>query len=191
MSYSRFSTGIARGICRETKLGSEQEEIIAYAIENLMLGIGGFILVFIIGGLFHAVIPAFTAAVAGGLLRRFSGGAHSSTPQRCLVFGAITYGIVGVLAKYLSVYLEGYKFILFTCLLVSLIVVSLYAPVDCKAKPIRSADLRRKLKVGSVFCVVMMLVIVSFVHSISVTTAIALGALYQSITLLPVFNQRR
>lgn len=188
MSYSRLSNNLANYICKEINVDGERQEIITYAIENLLLGAGGFIFIIIIGFLFHAVIPAVAAAIVGALLRRFSGGAHLSTPMKCLVVGAFAYGTLGVVSKYLAYQLP--EMLPIAGLIVSLALVSLYAPVDCPAKPIKSNLLRKKLKLGSIcFVVVVLLFVLTVNISHEVKFALTLGVLYQSITLIPILNK--
>ena len=188
MSYSRLSTGLANIIAAESKIDDEQRQVVAYAIENFILAIAGFILILMTGYLFQAMMPAAAAAITGGLLRRVSGGAHAKTAVRCLFSGAIAYGALGVLAKYTAVYIPG-KTIVYCGLLVALLIVSIYAPVDCPAKRIKSLILRRKLKLASiVFILGLFGLSIAVKQSFQLIDALTMGAVYQSITLLPIFN---
>ncbi|MGI6678924.1 MAG: accessory gene regulator ArgB-like protein [Dehalobacterium sp.] len=190
MSYTKFSTGIAKYLSQEIDLNQEQETVIAYSLDNILLGITGFVLIVFVGALFGAALPAAITALAGGILRRFSGGVHASTPLKCMIFSSLGYGLASVLGFHLSqrITLTTVSFIL--PLIFSLVVVSLYAPVDSTAKPIHDHNLKKRLKLGSIFFVLLMLVLVISLESNINKVSLTLGVLIQSCTLFPVFNAR-
>jgi len=190
MSYSKYSRKLAEYIARELKLDSEKLEIIAYTIEIMMLGITGYVLIFVGGVLFDAAIPALVAAIAGGFLRRLSGGAHFNSPGKCLAFGTFIYVTIGIITKYLvHAYVVEINSAYYTIImLVSLVLVSVYAPVDSEAKPIRSQVLRKRLKLASIVFVIIAILFVMFIDIKLIQLSVVLGVFYQSLTLLPVFN---
>lgn len=190
MNYSKFSQRTAEYITRELKLDDEKQEIMAYAIEVLLLGITGYVLIFAAGTLFGVAGPALVAAVAGGCLRRLSGGAHFDSPGKCITFGTLVYVLIGVLAKHVSQVNTAVtcNVCYFIMLLVSLILVAVYAPVDSEAKPIKSQVLRKRLKLASIVFVIAVVLFVMFIDIKLIQLSIVLGVFYQSLTLLPVFN---
>lgn len=189
MLFSKISQNTAAYISQEINLDEDREEIIAYAIETMLLSIVGFILIILVGMLFGAAFPAAIAAIAGGLLRRLSGGAHFNTPYKCLVFGAIVYGLLGLVVN-VAITNFGFSLSLNVLLLiVALLLVGLFAPVDSEAKPIHSSDLRKKLKFFSILFVVFIFFLAFFLESPIIIQALVLGVVYQANTLLPMFNK--
>lgn len=189
MSYSKFSTLIAEYISHEVKLDEEKKIVIAYAIENLVLSVAGFLLIIFVGALFGAALPAAITAISGGLLRRLSGGAHAGTPMKCLIYSSLGYGLLAAAAYHLSKFIVINDIYLIVALLFSLMVVASYAPVDCPAKRIISPILRKRLKAGSICFVLGVLVLVLVLDTAEIGVFLALGVLVQSITLFPFFNK--
>lgn len=191
MNLSEVSQRLTDLITKELEYGEEQKEIIAYGIETVFLSIAGFVTILLAAYIFNALVPAAIAAVFGGLLRKVSGGAHFNTPLKCLAFGVFIYSLIGVLAKKLLGYNlidnEVLLFLLFVCL----VLVAFLAPVDCEAKPIRSRSFRIKLKTASIIFVLMSFVIISFSRNNLLNISAVLGIVYQTMTLLPVFNKKR
>jgi accessory gene regulator B len=189
MSYSKLSERTAARIAAELNYDNEKRQIIAYSIENLLLTTVGFVAILAFGAVFGTALYSGIAAAFGGLLRRMSGGAHFDTPVKCLTFGTVVYGIAGVLSKRLLATIYSPIFIIFLC--VSLILVLFYAPVDSKAKPIRSESFRRKLKLSSIAFVLISVLFVVFSESNVIKASIVFGIFYQSLTLLPSFNREK
>lgn len=191
MDLAEISQEIAKKITVDLDYSEDKKEIVAYAIETGLLNILGMLLIILLGLLFNALGSAVLAAFFGGTLRRLSGGAHFNTPQKCIIFGAMAYSVVGLLANNLA--LIGFTSFYFTTivLFVSLLLVSCFAPVDSEAKPIYSQSLRKKLKLSSVAFVIATFIAINTINNSFFITSAALGVLSQSITLLPIFNKRR
>lgn len=188
--FSNFSQAVTAIITKDLNYDNEKKEIIAYAIEMLLLGIVGFSAILIVSFIFNALVPAAVAAIFGGILRRFSGGAHFDTPLKCLSFGAVIYSLIGVLA--MAIWKLGFANLLnIVLVLISLIIVVFLAPVDSQAKPIHSRRLRNNLKLSSIFIVVCVFFLIFFNTNFLINISAALGIFYQSLTLLPIFNERR
>lgn len=192
MSYSKLSTGMAHYISREIGYDSDKEEVIAYSIESIILNVISIVLASIIGFLTHALLGTLVAVFAGATLRRMSGGAHASTAMKCVITGSVFYSVIGVISKYISLNANNVNiWWLWVIIFFTFIIVLIYAPVDCPAKPIHSKLLRKRLKMVSVIFVLMMILVIILTNNIIIKIAIALGMFYQSLTLLPILNRRR
>ncbi len=190
MNISHFSKRLCDIITGELNYSEEKKEIVAYGIETAFLTILGFLSIVLIAFFLNALVPATLAAIFGGLLRRISGGAHFETPTKCLVFGAISYSLLGVISKeVMEIELYSAYLILFP-LLISLIIVFLYAPVDCDAKPIYSNKLKTKLKMASTGFVLLTIILIQFSNNQLFNISVVLGVGFQALTLLPVFNKK-
>ena len=191
MTYLRCSTKISAYLSKQLNYSHEKSIILAYAIDSIVLSIAGFLFIMVIALLFGVVKETFFAALAGGILRKFSGGGHCSTAFRCLVMGAIIYPIIGILANLLFLYHQsfpGYYLLIIVSGVVCIIIVYLYAPVDSTAKPIISLTFRKKLRISSmltvlIFCAISMATITS-----NISISIMGGLLFQAITLFPAFS---
>jgi accessory gene regulator B len=192
MNFSqKLSRNLTNIIANELDYNEDKKEIIAYGIETVLLTIIGWFLLIFFGYALNALIPIVVAALFGGALRKLSGGAHFNSPLKCLTFGTAVYCSTGVLAKKLVEYNLIDKYFLIFCLLISFLLVAFLAPVDSEAKPIHSRSFKTKLKVSSMIFVLISLLIVTLTDNILLNISAVLGVLYQSITLLPVLNQKR
>lgn len=191
MNFSEnISTKLMELITHELSYDEDKKEIIAYAIENFILFCIGVFFLILLGWSVNALIPTVLAAIFGGSLRRLSGGAHFNSPLKCLTFGSLAFTCLGVLANKIVFYDLSNKKALVLCLLLSLIIVVILAPVDSDAKPIHSSSLKFKLRMGSIFFIIITSLFLYFVENELVIVSVVLGVLYQSLTLLPIFNKR-
>lgn len=186
-----LSNKLTEVITNELNYNEDKKEIIAYAIETALLFVLGLFSLILLGYYFDALMPTLIAAIFGGSLRRVSGGAHFVTPLKCLAFGSIAYSIIGVFAKNLIDYDLTNKLVLILSLFVSILLVAFLAPVDSAAKPIHSSSLKLKLKISSIIFVIISFLVFSFVDNKLISVSVVLGVVYQSITLLPIFNKER
>lgn len=190
MNLSKVSGRLTNIITNELDYSEEKKEIITYAIEIAFLTLLGTFLIIIFGYLTNSLMPVISVAAFGGLLRSMSGGAHFNNPIKCLFFGAIMYSAIGVLTKELVAYNLIDKYVLIFIILISFLLVSFLAPVDCEAKPIHSRSLRFKLKISSMFFVMVLFLISYFSDNELFNVSAVIGVFYQSITLLPIFNKK-
>lgn len=191
MNFSEtISNKLTEVITNEINCKDDKKEIIAYAIETAVLIVAGFFLLAILGYFLNALMPTLIAAIFGGSLRRVSGGAHFSTPVKCLAFGSIVYSFLGVFSTFINTYGFTNQYVLIVCLLVSLLLVAFLAPVDSEAKPIQSSSLKSKLKISSIVFIIISFIVAFFINNHLISISVVLGLVYQSLTLLPIFNKR-
>jgi len=191
MNFSEnISNKLTEVITNELNYSEDKKEIIAYAIETALLFVLGLFLIMLFGYALNALIPALVAASSGGLLRRVSGGAHFKTPLKCMLFGSVAYGMIGVFVKQVIDYEWTNKSFLIISLFVSFLLIVFLAPVDSEAKPINSRSLRFKLKFSSMIFVIVLFLLIAFVDNKVFSISAVLGVFYQSMTLLPSFNRK-
>lgn len=187
MNFSVISKKLTESLTEELNYCDDRKEIIAYALETTFLSMIGTIMIVCLSYSLNVLKPALIAAVFGGLLRRVSGGAHFSTPNKCLVFGTLMYSCIGVLAKTISRFAPINQNILTIVLIISLLLTTLLAPVESEAKPIHSRSLKIKLKLSSMGFILISLFLISMTTESLIKVSAVLGILYQSMTLLPIF----
>lgn len=190
MNISVVSERLAESISAELDYNEDRKEIIAYGMESLILAVIGFSAIFLVAFLLNVLLPAVMAAIFGGLLRKVSGGAHFKTAFKCLALGAVVYPVLGIIAKEIIKYDLYSKGLGLLILIISLVLIAILAPVDCAAKPIHSASFRQKLKIASIGFVVLACTVVLLSNNTLVNIGAVLGIVYQTITLLPVFNKK-
>lgn len=188
-SLEKLSLKLTNSLTKDLDYDEEKREVITYAIETTLLNILGISLLILFAFLLNVLKPALIAGISGMILRRVSGGFHFNTPLKCLFFGAIVYTLLGIATqKIFELSLVGTP-VLWIALGISFILVSILAPVDSPSKPIHSRTLRKKLKIASIGLIILACLIIIFSPDQVLSISMCLGILYQSLTLLPLFNQ--
>lgn len=193
MQDYKVSTMVSNYLSKELSMSEEQKGIISYSIETLLLVIIGFILVLTVGWLIGVPKATFFALISGDFLRKFSGGAHFSSPFPCLTTSAVIYPLIswiGIQAMYLWIDNPIYNIVLFVISIICIFIVWSYSPVDSIAKPIVSVGFRRKLRCLSVIVVISLSMIALYFNNDYIGVSIIAGLTIQSVTLLPVFNKK-
>lgn len=190
---------IATKIAKELNLDNDNKEVIAYgmfAIANIMLSIA---LIMIFGAIFNVFIEALIISFTASVLRKYSGGAHASSPRSCAVIG--TFIAVG--QALVVLFIAKYILNIFVIILLGFITFSLsyylidkLAPVDSLAKPIRTIAKKSKMKKGSIFILIIYIVIILinlflYIHTMKYdfliySLCIYVGTVWQCFTLTTV-----
>ncbi|ALB45904.1 accessory gene regulator ArgB-like protein [Clostridium beijerinckii] len=190
---------IAANIGKKTKyildFDDNTEEIVIYGAMNLIQTTVSFFLVIVIGFIFGVIYESLVFTIIVSILKKYSGGAHASSPGRCLFIGSvISIGLSLLISKILckqSVW--GITVIGILCIAISLYIIIKKAPVDSEKKPITSNKMRQRLKRDSIVTIlicssVMVMVLLIFKISgnlvyIKIFECTGLGTLWQSFTL--------
>jgi len=138
-------------------LDDDQAEVAYYGIELVWSLILNFFLITFLAVLTGTLLQAVIGGLTGAVLRLFAGGAHSNSPWRCALVGAVVLSAFGRLAIYLAT-VAAAILPYFMCLstLAVLVVVWFLAPVDSPAKPITNLRKRRNLRALALGCVATM-----------------------------------
>ncbi|EHQ90849.1 accessory gene regulator ArgB-like protein [Desulfosporosinus youngiae] len=190
MKFAVISEKLAKGLTEELDFIGDEKEIISYAIYTTLLSIIGTIMVVCLAYFLNVLKPTVIAVLFGGTLRRLSGGAHFNTPLKCLLFGTIAYCTIGISAKLLFIYELLNQTSLLTVTGIAFLLVLILAPVDSPAKPINSKKLQIVLKISSLGFIIISLLLIRLTNDPLIIVSAVLGLLYQSITLLPIFNRK-
>lgn len=172
-----------------------REQIIVYGAINLLqtafsilwIVIAGFIL----GVLYEALIFSTTASI----LRKYSGGVHASSPNRCIIIGTVLSSAAGLIINKFSYNISLTNTTAMSMLFItaSFIIVILKAPVDSIKKPITDLNMKKRFKKNSIVTLTvfsMVVVILSTLYEstlklyyLKIIHSIILGILWQSFTL--------
>lgn len=166
-------------------ISEEKAEVINYGL-NLALYELFLILIFvplsILLGMFKYVL---ISALVYGILRVFAGGPHARSRTECtIVYFTILFGC-SLTAKYLwaeSIVLSVFIF------LINLVILFVYAPGDTEEKPILSKKMRVRLKISSVFLVMVIFIlsIVVWKYDKTIYNVIILSTVPVTILLTPI-----
>ncbi len=145
--FTKLIAQQAHLLAEEVGLDSNQEQVVQYSITILTTTVFGYLAIAIGGLLTGALLPALIAACSASLLRVFSGGAHASTPVRCVLIGAVIFASLGWLSRVIPA--NWFPFLLGVIVLSAIIFLGLFAPADTPGKPIASKMQRKWLKLLS------------------------------------------
>lgn len=194
----RVSDYIAVRIAKALDLDEDNKEVIAYGAFSLIQTIWSIILVMIFGAIFHVFWEAIFISFSGALLRKYCGGAHATSPNRCAIIGVIIcVGNALILDKILF-YTSPLYILTFCCLtfIFTYYVIYKYSPVDTPNKPIVKEETKRRLRKSAFKMTHFYVVIITILYlyyikeksytALMVISSISIGVLWQDITLFSV-----
>ncbi len=159
MSYLSFSRRWAGYLSRQTDLSTEQETVLTYIIEVLVLNFLNVFFTLLLGALLGVLPGTAACLVITALFRHAAGGAHSNSPLRCAAVTVAIFPLLALLGTYFSRMGQGAVDILSALSFgVGMTAMIMLAPVDSPAAPIISPIRRKKLKYISITFVVLMIV---------------------------------
>jgi accessory gene regulator B len=168
-----ISDKVAQRISIELKLVQDKQDIISYGAFAFMQIIISLVLVAIFGLLFGVLFQALTVSFVSSILRQYSGGVHASRPSICLIIGTFVTAGIAWLMSFISNYLNS-----ITVLVIGLVsftwsyyIIYNKAPVDSKAKPIKTEAKRIRMRKNSLIVLSIYLVIVLALMGIYYLTA--------------------
>jgi len=189
-----LSLNITRPIASYLKdrlnLSQDEEAIALFGLQFLIYSFTGYISIFVIALLLGCFWTTLVATLTSAFLRLFSGGAHSKTPLRCTILGAVIAPLLGKTALITSPFLTSSGLLLTVMLgfIISLIIVWRLAPVDSPAKPITSSEYRKKMRYLSLASVCLItaaqyLLIINKGSHAAIVLSASLGVWWQAFTL--------
>jgi len=158
----KLSNSIANKVASELSLDDDKREVIAYGAFALMQMVLSIIFVFLCGLLFHVAFEALIISFTASVLRKYSGGVHSSSPGICNFIGTIVCVGQAVLISLLISPLVNLKAVIILGVLISVwsyFIIYKLAPVDSLSKPIVKEEKRKRMKKGSIILLSVYLII--------------------------------
>lgn len=156
-------SNIASSIGKKLNYNDEQVAVVAYGLFAIFQTIGMFILSSIIGIVLGCWIECFIIFLTVGVMRKYTGGAHSSTLLGCTLFSLFIIGSLGYISRYafIDIYLslQGtyLHYLIFLCYIpiytTMVLIVKKLSPVDSPNKPIRKLEKIKNLNNYSVILV--------------------------------------
>lgn len=176
----------------ELSLDENQTAVVKYSLSVYLTTAIGYLALIVTAWPLGVLGNTLAAAITASLLRIFSGGAHASRPENCILMGALVFPVSGLAAKYFSfgiMYFDNF-FILITGIW-TIWAVYRFAPADTPGKPLSTQKQRRVLRrwsFGIVICWTGWAVFASagiFKFSLNILFASALGMVWQGFSLTP------
>lgn len=185
--YTQLSQILSARRHKEYKLLSKDEviEVLQYGLEGFLGDFIKSLIILTIGILFNILIPAIFIMLAFCTLRLLAGGFHMDNYSKCLSTGSILFLVPAWFIQYYNSYLTvNYKFIMIS-ILISFIIVYMYAPVDSENKPLTNND-KIKYKFKSLFYVYVLANILVLISNNLIKVSILTGLIIELFTITPI-----
>lgn len=173
----------------------DKEQIIVYGAISLLQIAFAILWVIIVGLFFGVFYEALLFSITVSILRKYSGGAHASSPSHCIIIGTILAVASGIFIDKIFFKINMLTAILISiaCIAFSFIIVAKNAPVDSVKKPITNIELKKQFKRKSIIVLFIFSLIITILSVLSTKylklyyikfiESIILGVLWQTITL--------
>ena len=161
--WKKLTDNIAEKVGSELDLDNDRKEVIAYGTFALLHTMLSIVLVIIFGLLFGVLTEALIVSFTISILRKYSGGAHASSPGTCAIIGTVVSIGQALLISSVMTSLINLKLFILLGLLIfvwSYYIIFKLAPVDSVAKPIKTQKKRERMKKGSILILDAYLVII-------------------------------
>lgn len=191
----RLSIKIGHNVAIRLRLDNDHEEILTYGALGLLQTFFSIFLTMTFGFLFHVFFESLVISFSISILRKYSGGVHSCSPNRCAIIGTFVCVSFSLFITFIFITLP--LKIVFLLIIVSFIYsyyyIHKYAPVDSPAKPINNILKRQHLKQFSLIIVCILYGIISILLLLYINNSnikfliyalcISIGTIWQTFTL--------
>lgn len=193
----KISNKIGNTISTSLKMDNDQEEIIIYGAFNFLQTLWSILIIMLFGFIFSVFFEALIISFTGSFLRRYSGGVHATSPNRCVAIGTFICTVLALFIVYVlsDVNFLFIAFLFFISLIYSYYIIYKLAPVDSRAKPIVNIAKKQHLKRCSIIILSTLYLLITILYllynsfgTISLLEyglCINLAIIWQSFTLTP------
>lgn len=134
-----ISKMITNFFLQQESISEDEKEIYQYGVEITISSILNILLVLLLSMLFRSLLSGIVFLMCFIYVRRYTGGYHAETYFRCNSALCITYIVVFLISK--GIRISNYVLLLF--LLISLIIVVRYSPVNNIHKSLSKIEKKR------------------------------------------------
>ena len=160
----------------------EELEKIHYGLECIYIFITKGIVVFTIAYLLGILKYTLFFLTVYGLLRMFACGLHATKSWICMISSALIFIIIPYICKILIIN----KYIRIFLMIISTILIFIYAPADTKKRPIINKNKRLRFKIISTFISFTYITANLFIKNNFILNSLAFGLILETIMILPI-----
>ncbi|APQ97376.1 accessory gene regulator ArgB-like protein [Clostridium botulinum] len=193
----QLSNKIGNKIANNLELDRDTEEIITYGAFAVLQTIWAFLCIIILGAICNVLVESVIIALTAATYRKYSGGIHANTPNKCAFLGAIIFVGFALIVKNINISVNLFSVLISILAFVySYYAIYKFVPVDTKAKPIENEDEILKLRrysffiISILFFIEVLLSLFYFKYKnemlVYYAKCIIAGILWQSFTLTPL-----
>lgn len=132
----KLSCKIGDDLVRSNVVNEEDEEIYIYGLNQILVSIISVLSAMIIGVIGGMLFEISVFMISYIPLRSFAGGYHAKTPTRCYLVSVIMLIAVLLSMKYLILP----DWLYYTILLMAILVIFVFSPVEAMNKPLNKAE---------------------------------------------------
>lgn len=144
----RISLELSNELGNRLNKTDEEKAVLNYGLFMVIHTAIAIVLTFMVGIVTNTLITIMFISISSSLLKRYSGGVHSSTPNRCILTGIILTLLLANICKYSVEYINSKILgilIVFTIIVVYYIIYK-KCPVPSKNKPFKKDSTRKKIR---------------------------------------------
>ncbi|MDK2799485.1 MAG: accessory regulator [Clostridiales bacterium] len=194
-SFEKISNAIACKISLILELDKEREEILAYGAFNLIHTVWSIFLIVLFGVLFNVLLYALIISFTAAFLRKYSGGAHATSPNRCAIIGIIIFDGFAIIVDKFIISANTIGLLIYAGLIFVFThyIIYKYCPVDSPSKPIKNEETKQRLRKSSIRIIHVlagMIIILFILYSnfkniilLKSLICILIGLIWQTLTL--------
>ena len=192
-----ISSKIALNLCQSKDKSSEEFAVLKYGVFIFVHISVATIFTIIFGILTRTLFQIVTISLLGGLMKRYSGGVHCSSPNRCVITGIIisyTFALIG--KNIVNIDLKIGYMLGMVALIHSFIILYKKCPVPSENKPLKKEETRKKLRKNAFLiysiCVILFILNILlnlqslYITSNSLVLCIILGLYMQTLSLTSI-----
>lgn len=146
------SAKIALNLSKSKDETSEEFAVLKYGVFVVVHIFFSTLFTVLFGILTNTLFPIIIISIMGSVMKKYSGGAHCTSPNRCLVTGTILSYLFVLIGKGIINLQVKISYIIILILLIhSFIILYKKCPVGSKNKPLKRKEIRIKLRKRAFF----------------------------------------
>lgn len=169
-------------ITKYKEYSNEEIENMRYSLECLYLTFTKLIMIFLLSFILEIFKEVIILLVLFNIIRFTGFGFHAKTSSQCLFTSTLFF--VGL--PYLVIYLEPNKWIMLVIGVISLIILSIYAPADTVKRPLPNKKKRLYRKIGSIVIASIFITISLFIKNSTISYLLIIALIIESIMVSPL-----
>lgn len=148
VSVEQLAIDLSSKLGNKLNKSKEEIEVLKYGLFILLHTTMAILITAILGIITGTFLEIMIISITAALLKRYSGGIHASTPERCIILGLIMSSILSLICKFLVDTLDFNNLVIFSIISLSIVSYILYkkCPVGNKNKPLKKESIRRRLR---------------------------------------------
>ena len=195
MGVEQISLNLAKRLGNKLDKNEEEIAVLNYGLFFLIHTSIAILLTLLVGIVLGIFTEIMIISISASLLKRYSGGVHSSSPNRCVMSGLILSVIASFISKYIAINFDYINMVLFEVIIMIVSAVIFYkkCPVPSKNKPLKKESTRIKLRKKAfqmMFLYTIIIIVLCTVYSFKqiywmklVSFSIVMGIIIQTIAI--------